>query len=123
LFEKQTFWRQELKNLISTLSKQELRDRIYAILSAQEAEAAALKEPWEPVFDSLATVELLCSVAELLPQEIAASKIVRAGGYSTSSEAAADITERIAAVYGMQQSTCSVSPKSTAEHPLQVSNK
>ncbi len=105
------------------LNKTELRDRIYSILSAQEADAAALKESWEPVFDSLATVELLCSVEELLPVEIPASKIVRTGGYDSSSEAANDISERIAAVCRLNESSDSSRRTSSARQPPQATDK
>jgi acyl carrier protein len=108
---------------ILPLNKAELRDRIYSILSAQEADAAALKESWEPVFDSLATVELLCSVEELLPMEIPASRIVRAGGYDSSSEAANDISERIAAVCRLNESSDSSRPTRNAGQLLQATDK
>lgn len=99
------------------LNKTELRDRIYSILSAQESDAAALKESWEPVFDSLATIELLCSVEELLPMEVPASKIVRPGGYDNSSEAANDISERIAVACTLGNSAAEVSQTSPTVHP------
>lgn len=88
---------------IIPLDESELRERIHAVLAAQEEDAAALKEPWEPVFDSLATVELICCVEDIVPADLPASKIVRAGGYTSASEAADDITKRIAAICRLEK--------------------
>lgn len=108
---------------ILALDISEVRERIYAVLSAQEADAAALKEPWEPVFDSLATIEIVCSVHDLIPDEVAAARIVRAGGYSNSSEAADDISKRIAAVCDLKPGVSSGGRKQLNIFNRQPSNE
>lgn len=102
-----------------SIDKDSLRARIYSVLSAQEKDAAALKEPWEPVFDSLATVEIICGVDDLVPIELAASKIVRPGGYNSSSEAAEDISNRIANICKGKNLTKSNRRPSSAVNALQ----
>lgn len=57
-------------------------------------DTAAIREPWEPTFDSLAIVNVLLVVEPVLPDlKIAPEKVVRKGGYETVDEAARDITD------------------------------
>lgn len=57
---------------------------------------AGMREPWEPVFDSLAVVELLSCIEGLVPGvKIKAAQLVRKGGYSTIDNAVNDIIGRI----------------------------
>ena len=57
---------------------------------------SAIREPWEPTFDSLAVVEVLVVIESVLPNlKIAPEKVVRKGGYMTVEEATNDITLRL----------------------------
>ena len=59
-------------------------------------DTAAIREPWEPTFDSLAVVNVVLIVEPLLPDlKIAPEKVVRKGGYETVDEATKDITDRL----------------------------
>lgn len=59
-------------------------------------DTAAIREPWEPTFDSLAVVNVVLVVEPVLPNlKIAPEKVVRKGGYDTVDEATRDITDRL----------------------------
>lgn len=59
-------------------------------------ETAAIREPWEPTFDSLAVVSVVLVVEAVLPSlKIAPEKVVQKGGYKTVDEATSDITDRL----------------------------
>ena len=61
---------------------------------------AVMKEPWEPMFDSLAVVNIIFVVEPVLPGvKIAPEKVVRKGGYATVDDAVRDITERLRRQY------------------------
>lgn len=84
-----------MADVTDKITQQQVRDRIFAVLIEQQEEAAALKEDWEPVFDSLAVVEILYSVEDMLPEKVSPARIVRKGGYDSASEAATNISQNL----------------------------
>ena len=74
----------------------EVERRLRDAITRLGEETAAIREPWEPTFDSLAIVGVLVCVEDLLPDlKIAPEKVVRKGGYKTVDEATSDITDRL----------------------------
>jgi hypothetical protein len=56
-------------------------------------DTAAIREPWEPTFDSLALVSVIHVVEPVLPGlKIAPEKVIRRGGYNSVDEAVQHIT-------------------------------
>ena len=74
----------------------EVERRLRESVSRLGDDTSAMREPWEPVFDSLAVVNVVLVVEPALPGlKIAPEKVVRKGGYRSVDEAVLDITERL----------------------------
>ena len=73
-----------------------VQDRLREVIARLGEDTSAMREPWEPMFDSLAVVSVILVVESELPGlPIAPEKVVRKGGYRTVDEAVDDITNRL----------------------------
>ena len=73
-----------------------VRSRLRGAITRLGEDTSAMREPWEPTFDSLAVVNVILVVESELPGfPIAPEKVVRKGGYGTVDEAVDDITNRL----------------------------
>lgn len=78
----------------------EVEARLRTAIERLGRDIVGIREPWEPVFDSLAVVDVVLVVEELLPGlKISPDKVVRRGGYGSADEAAKDITGRLRAMW------------------------
>jgi hypothetical protein len=73
-----------------------VQSRLRDAITRLGEDTSAMREPWEPRFDSLAVVNIILVVESALPGfPIAPEKVVRKGGYETIDEAVDDITSRL----------------------------
>lgn len=54
-----------------------------------------MREPWEPDLDSLAIVDVILEIEEVVDFDIPPEKVIRKGGYMTTDEAVQDIAGRL----------------------------
>lgn len=74
----------------------EVEQRLRDAITRLGKDVAGMREPWEPLFDSLAVVNIVFVVEDVLPGlKVAPEKVVRKGGYQTVEEATADIVNRL----------------------------
>src|ERR1700734_1756602 len=74
----------------------EVESRLRQAITRLGEDTSAMREPWEPNFDSLAVVNVILVVESALPGlTIAPEKVVRKGGYGTVDDAVDDITNRL----------------------------
>ena len=79
-----------------TFPAAEVERRLRSALVQLGEDTAAMREPWEPVFDSLAVVNIILVVEPALPGlKIAPEKVVRKGGYGSVDDAVTDIKNRL----------------------------
>lgn len=82
----------------------EVERRLRRAISQLGEDTSAMREPWEPTFDSLAVVNVVLVVEEALPGlKIAPEKVVRKGGYQSVDEAVRDVTGRLRRQWEQQQ--------------------
>lgn len=92
------------KTPASVFPSKEVRNRLRSELSQLEADTAAIRDEWEPTFDSLAVVNVICCIDEVVPGvELAPEKIVRKGGYSTIDEAVEHIVAGVERAWRKQK--------------------
>ena len=84
------------KSVVRTFPAAEVERRLREAIKRLAEDTSAVREPWEPTFDSLAIINVVLVVEEVLPDlRIAPEKVVRKGGYRNEDDAALDITERL----------------------------
>src|SRR3954467_9309610 len=72
----------------TTFPAKAVEDRLRKALTHLEADTSAIRDEWDPAFDSLAVVNILCFIDEVVPGvDIAPERIVRKGGYASLDEA------------------------------------
>jgi hypothetical protein len=80
----------------TSFPKTAVENSLRKALKQLEDDTSAMREPWEPTFDSLAVVNVILVLESVLPGlKIAPEKVVRKGGYETSEQALQDIVSRI----------------------------
>ena len=80
----------------ATFPRTEVEKALRKALDKVAADAAVLKDPWEPQLDSLAVVKVVIVVEAILPGvTIAPEKVVKKGGYANVDEGVADMVDRI----------------------------
>jgi hypothetical protein len=85
-----------VRSATTTFPKVEVESRLRQAIARLGEDTSAMREPWEPTFDSLAVVNVILVVETALPGlTIAPEKVVRKGGYGTVDEAVDDITNRL----------------------------
>ena len=92
------------RSTVQVFPTAEVERRLRRAITQLGEDMSAMREPWEPTFDSLAVVNVVLVVEEVLPGlKIAPEKVVRKGGYPNVDEAVRDITSRLRRQWEQQQ--------------------
>jgi acyl carrier protein len=84
------------RSSVKTFPANEVETRLRVAITRLGEDTSAMREPWEPQFDSLAVVNVVLVVESVLPDlKISPEKVVRKGGYATVEDAVNDITNRL----------------------------
>jgi len=84
----------------SVFPKAQVKERLRIAVEKLGRDNAAMREPWEPVFDSLSVVGVVLVVESILPSlKIPPEKVVRKGGYSSINETVNDIADRVERIW------------------------
>ncbi len=76
------------RSTTTTFPAKAVADRLRNALIQLEADTTAIRDEWDPQFDSLAVVNIVCCIDEVIPGvPIAPEKIVRKGGYMSLDDA------------------------------------
>ena len=88
--------RSTARSNVQTFPTAEVEQRLRAAIMRLGEDTSAMREPWEPMFDSLAIVNVILVVEAVLPNlKIAPEKVVRKGGYAGIDDAVSDISNRL----------------------------